>query len=154
MILILIGTLTACGYSMRGSLNLPASLNQISVYSNTYSQLVNAINDSLINAQIKVTNSNDKSLYRIVLLSETFDRRQLSMNISGRVNEYELIYAVKYEINQPNKKNLTDTITLYRDYSFNENNVTGNSDREDYIKKEMISTAATLIFTKLRAVAK
>ena len=102
----LIGTLTACGYSMRGSLNLPASLNQISVYSNTYSQLVNAINDSLINAQIKVTNSNDKSLYRIVLLSETFDRRQLSMNISGRVNEYELIYAVKYEINQPNKKKL------------------------------------------------
>ena len=146
--------LSACGYSMRGSLNLPASMNQISVYSNTYSQLVNAINDSLINAEIKVTNSNDKNLYRIVLLSEKFNRRQLSMSISGRVNEYELIYVVEYEINQPNKKNLTDTITLYRDYSFDENNVMGNSDREDYIKKEMISTVATLIFNKLRAAAK
>ena len=76
------------------------------------------------------------------------------MSISGRVNEYELIYVVEYEINQPNKKNLTDTITLYRDYSFDENNVMGNSDREDYIKKEMISTVATLIFNKLRAAAK
>ena len=147
-------TLTACGYSMRGSLNLPSSLNQISVYSNTYSELVNAINGSLINAEIKVTNSNDKSLYRIVVLSEKFDRRQLSMSISGRVNEYELIYGIRYEINLPNEKNLTDTITLYRDYSFDENNVMGNSDRENYIKKEMISTAATLIFNKLKAVAK
>lgn len=146
--------LTACGYSLRGSLNLPSSLNQISVYSNTYSQLVNAINDTLINAEIKVTNSNEKNLYRIVILSEKFNRRQLSMSISGRVNEYELIYDIKYEINLPNEKNLTDTMTLYRDYSFDENNVMGNSDREDYIKKEMISTAATLIFNKLRAVAK
>ena len=141
--------LTACGYSLRGSLNLPSSLNQISVYSNTYSQLVNAINDTLINAEIKVTNSNEKNLYRIVILSEKFNRRQLSMSISGRVNEYELIYDIKYEINLPNEKNLTDTMTLYRDYSFDENNVMGNSDREDYIKKEMISTAATLIFNKL-----
>ena len=154
MISILMGTLTACGYSMRGSLNLPPSLNQISVYASTYSQLVNAINDSLINANVKVTNSNDKNLYRIVVLSEKFDRRQLSMSISGRVNEYELIYGIRYEINLPNEKNLTDTITLYRDYSFDENNVMGNSDRENYIKKEMISTAATLIFNKLRALAK
>ena len=154
MISILMGTLTACGYSMRGSLNLPPSLNQISVYASTYSQLVNAINDSLINANVKVTNSNDKNLYRIVVLSEKFDRRQLSMSISGRVNEYELIYGIRYEINLPNEKNLTDTITLYRDYSFDENNVMGNSDRENYIKKEMISTAATLIFNKLKAVAK
>ena len=154
MISILMGTLTACGYSMRGSLNLPPSLNQISVYASTYSQLVNAINDSLINANVKVTNSNDKNLYRIVVLSEKFDRRQLSMSISGRVNEYELIYGIRYEINLPNEKNLTDTTTLYRDYSFDENNVMGNSDRENYIKKEMISTAATLIFNKLKAVAK
>ena len=75
------------------------------------------------------------------------------MSISGRVNEYELIYDVAYEINMPNEKNLSDSITLYRDYSFDENNVMGNSDREAYIKKEMVSTAATLIFNKLRAVA-
>jgi LPS-assembly lipoprotein len=75
------------------------------------------------------------------------------MNITGRVNEYELIYDVRYEINSPNEKNLSDTIILYRDYSFDENNVMGNSDREDDIQEDMISTASTLIFNKLRAVA-
>ena len=76
------------------------------------------------------------------------------MSISGRVNEYELIYDVQYEINLPNEKNLSDSLILYRDYSFDENNVMGNSDREDDIKNEMISTASTLIFNKIRAYAK
>lgn len=152
--LLSMGLVTSCGYTMRGSLNLPASLSDISVYSSKYSVLVNSINETLINSGINVTNSNDKNLHRIVILSERFNRRQLSMSISGRVNEYELIYDVQYEINLPNEKNLLDSITLYRDYSFDENNVMGNSDREDDIKSEMISTASTLIFNKLRAYAK
>ena len=152
--LLSMGLVTSCGYTMRGSLNLPASLSDISVYSSKYSVLVNSINETLINSGINVTNSNDKALHRIVVLSERFNRRQLSMSISGRVNEYELIYDVQYEINLPNEKNLLDSITLYRDYSFDENNVMGNSDREDDIKSEMISTASTLIFNKLRAYAK
>ena len=152
--LLSMGLITSCGYTMRGSLNLPASLSDISVYSSKYSILVNSINETLINSGINVTNSNDKTLHRIVVLSERFNRRQLSMSISGRVNEYELIYDVQYEINLPNEKNLLDSITLYRDYSFDENNVMGNSDREDDIKSEMISTASTLIFNKLRAYAK
>jgi len=153
IVIIMMSLITSCGYSMRGSLNLPPSLEKISVYSGSYSDLVNSINSTLQNSGITVTSSNSKHLYRIVVISEELNRRQLSMNITGRVNEYELIYEVKYEINSPNEKNLSDSIILYRDYSFNENNVTGNSDREDDIHKEMISTASTLIFNKLRAVA-
>jgi len=153
IVIIMMSLITSCGYSMRGSLNLPPSLGKISVYSGSYSDLVNSINSTLQNSGITVTSSNSKHLYRIVVISEELNRRQLSMNITGRVNEYELIYEVKYEINSPNEKNLSDSIILYRDYSFDENNVTGNSDREDDIHKEMISTASTLIFNKLRAVA-
>ena len=153
IVIIMMSLITSCGYSMRGSLNLPASLEKISVYSDSYSDLVNSINSTLQNSGITVTSSNSKHLYRIVVISEELNRRQLSMNITGRVNEYELIYEVKYEINSPNEKNLSDSIILYRDYSFDENNVMGNSDREDDIHKEMISTASTLIFNKLRAIA-
>ena len=149
----MMSSITSCGYSMRGSLNLPPSLSKISVYSDNYSELVNSINSTLLNSGITVTTSNNKNLYRIIILSEELNRRQLSMNITGRVNEYELIYEVRYEINLPNEKNLSDSITLYRDYVFNENNVMGNSDREADIHREMISTASTLIFNKLRAKA-
>ena len=90
-------------------------------------------------------------MYRINIISEKFNRRQLSINISGRVNEYELIYNVDFELQAPNGKPISERITLYRDYSFDENNVMGNTDREDYIKKDMMSTASTLIFNKLKA---
>ena len=54
----------------------------------------------------------------------------------------------------PNNKSIKDRITLYRDYSFDENNVMGNTDREVDIKKGMMSTASTLILNTLIASGK
>tara|TARA_B110000285_G_scaffold79656_1_gene91957 strand:+ start:619 stop:1101 length:483 start_codon:yes stop_codon:yes gene_type:complete len=143
--------LSSCGYSMRGSINIPSSVESVSVVSSEYSELVNILNSSLISSNIKTSTSKNDDIYRIVILSEEFNRRQLSINISGRVNEYELIYSVNFELKVPNEKSIKDKIILYRDYSFDENNVMGNSDREDDIKKEMMSTASTLIFNRLVA---
>ena len=146
--------LSSCGYSMRGSISIPSSINSISVISNQYSELVNTLNASLAFSNIGTSTSKSDDIYRIVILSEKFNRRQLSINIAGRVNEYELIYDVHFELKAPNKKSIKDRVTLYRDYSFDENNVMGNSDREGDIKKGMMSTASTLIFNKLIASTK
>ena len=146
--------LSSCGYSMRGSISIPSSIESVSVTSSEYSELVNILNSSLISSNIETSISKNSDIYRIVILSESFDRRQLSINISGRVNEYELIYNVSYELKIPNKKSIKDRIILYRDYLFDENNVMGNTDREGDIKKGMMSTASTLIFNKLLASAK
>ena len=141
--------LSSCGYSMRGAINIPSSVKTVSVTSSSYSELVNIINSSLVSSNIETLRSKDNNIHRIAVLSEKFDRRQLSINVSGRVNEYELIYTVNFELKAPGKDAVQDQITLYRDYSFDENNIMGNSDREDYIKKGMMSTASTLIFNKL-----
>ena len=152
--IILISTLlilSSCGYSMRGSINIPSSIKSVSVVSNKYSELVNILNESLMSSNIEASISKSDNIYRIIIVSEDFNRRQLSINVSGRVNEYELIYDVYFELKAPNKKSIKDRVTLYRDYSFDENNVMGNSDREGDIKKGMMSTASTLIFNKLIA---
>ena len=146
--------LSSCGYSMRGSVNIPSSITSVSVISSEYSELVNILNSSLTSSNIETSISMGNDLYRIAILSEKFNRRQLSINISGRVNEYELIYDVNFELKIPNERPMKDRVTLYRDYSFDENNVMGNSDREDDIKKGMISTASTLIFNKLIALTR
>ena len=146
----LILIITSCGYTLRGNINIPNNIKEISVSANEYSDIVNSINKILISNNIKVTNSKNKDLNRIIILSENFNRRQLSINITGRVNEYEIIYTVNFEINSPLGKS-SDSIVLYRDYSFDENNIMGNSDREKYIQNQMISTASSLIFNKLIA---
>ena len=146
--------LSSCGYSMRGSISIPSSIESVSVTSNGYSELVNILNSSLVSSNIETSISKSDDIYGIVILSESFDRRQLSINASGRVNEYELIYNVNFELRAPSKKSIKDRIILYRDYSFDENNVMGNADREGDIKKEMMSVVSTLIFNKLIASAK
>ena len=143
--------LSACGYSMRGSISIPSSIQSISITSSQYSELVDILNSSLNSSNIKSSISKDDDVYGIVILSETFNRRQLSINAAGRVNEYELIYNVSFELKIPNKKSIKDKLVLYRDYSFDENNVMGNSDRESDIQKGMMFTASTLIFNKLVA---
>ncbi len=149
--LILSLALVSCGYSMRGNINLPDDIRTISLTSEFYSPLLISITDNLKNSDINVTDSKNKNLYRINILSESFKRRQLSINASGRVNEYEIIYDLSFEISPPNMKSDVETITLYRDYSFDENNIMGNSDREQQIRKEMVATSATLIYNRLSA---
>ena len=149
--LILSLALVSCGYSMRGNINLPDDIRMISLTSESYSPLLISITENLKNSNINVTDSKNKNLYRINILSESFKRRQLSINASGRVNEYEIIYDLSFEISPPNMKSDVETITLYRDYSFDENNIMGNSDREEQIRKEMIATSATLIYNRLNA---
>ena len=123
--------LVSCGYSMRGNIELPDDIKIISVSSDNYSPLVVSITEALKNENIEVTSTNNMNLYRINILSESFKRRQLSINVSGRVNEYEIIYNVSFEISSPNEKSDIDTITLYRDYSFDENNSISFSTREN-----------------------
>ena len=149
--LILSLALVSCGYSMRGNINLPDDIRTISLTAEFYSPLLISITDNLKNSDINVTDSKNKNLYRINILSESFKRRQLSINASGRVNEYEIIYDLSFEISPPNMKSDVETITLYRDYSFDENNIMGNSDREEQIRKEMVATSAALIYNRLNA---
>jgi LPS-assembly lipoprotein len=150
LIFILIGV-TSCGYTLRGNFALNESIEEISVYSEGYSPLSNSINILLTNNNIKTSGEKNPSHYRIQIFSENFNRRQLSINLSGRVNEYEVIYSVEFNISAPSEIGKVENITLYRDYSFDENQVMGNTDREGAIKKEMVSTVATLILNKLIA---
>ena len=125
--------LVSCGFTMRGNIELPNNVKKISISSISFSPLVVSISDSLRNSNIQITNSKNKSLYRINIISENFKRRQLSINAAGRVNEYEIIYDVSFQVSPPSEKSDIETITLYRDYSFDENNIMGNVDREEYI---------------------
>ena len=151
LFLALSSILSSCGFQLRGSIDMPSDLTKISVVSENYSELVKNLNQTLSNSNIQVVNELDRDLYRVKIISETFNRRQLSISISGRVNEYEIIYNVTYQISSPNEKSKEETLSLYRDYSFDEDNIMGNTDREAQIKKEMVSNAASLLFTKFIA---
>ena len=47
-LLLIVLTLSACGFTMRGEVNIPPQIKKISVTSNEYSSLVNTLNTSLV----------------------------------------------------------------------------------------------------------
>ena len=54
LIFILIGV-TSCGYTLRGDLALNESIEEVSIYSEKYSPLLNSINILLTNNNIKTS---------------------------------------------------------------------------------------------------
>ena len=150
--LIIIQT-SACGYTLRGNLTLPNSINKISIISDSYSQMSLEINTLLKNMGIEVSENKLDTLYQVNIISEEHNKRILTINQSGTVNEYELIYTINFSINTPDGEGRDESITLYRDYSFDESRILGTSDRETAIKNEMVSTASTMIIYKIKAKA-
>ena len=144
-------SLVSCGYTLRGKLNLPDDVKNIAIITEAYSPISSEINLLLTNIGIETTNRKLTDTYQIEILSEIHNKRQLSINQEGRVNEYELVFTTRFKINTPIEDGQDDSVVLYRDYLFDESRILGTTDREDEIKKEMISTASSIIVNKLKA---
>ena len=151
LIIILSVVISACGYTLRGELKLPDDVKNISILTNSYSPISNEINLLLTNIGVKTSSRRSSESYQIEIFSEVHNKRQLSMNQAGRVNEYELVFTTRFAINTPLERGQEDRITLYRDYLFDESRILGTTDREEEIRNEMMSTAASIIVNKLKA---
>ena len=81
--------LSSCGYSMRGSVNIPSSITSVSVISSEYSELVNILNSSLTSSNIETSISMGNDLYRIAILSEKFNGiNNAYVNLSTSMNNF------------------------------------------------------------------
>jgi len=143
--------LIACGYTLRGNLNLPDDVKNIALITDSYSPISSEINLLLTNIGVETSDSKTTDGYQIEIVSEIHNKRQLSINQAGRVNEYELIFTTTFKINTPLENGKDESVTLYRDYLFDESRILGTTDREEEIKKEMRSTTASIIINKLKA---
>ncbi len=150
-IIILSCIISSCGFTLRGELNLPDDVKSISLITETFSPTSSEINLLLTNYGIETSDKKISDSFLIRIISESHDKRQLTLSQAGRVNEYELIFKLVYEIDNPLGDKERDRIILYRDYSFDESRILGTSDREETIRKEMEATAASIVVNKLKA---
>ena len=57
-------------------------------------------------------------------------KRQLSVNSSGRVDEYEISKSINYELILSNDNKFVDTLTASASYDFNESQMQGTREQE------------------------
>lgn len=125
----LIVSISSCGYQLRGSVSIE-DLESIQVFANNRNNVTRLLEQKL--SPYRQDNSVNKTEYPAIrVLSVDTTRRQLSVNSSGRVDEYEISKTVKYQFIFSKTEIINGSLNANASYDFHENQMQGTREKED-----------------------
>jgi LPS-assembly lipoprotein len=148
----LITTLGACGFKLRGAASLPYDTVSVSAPGN--SQLAADLRRNLAaTAKTQIVQDPKTAALQVQVLSEVRDKQVLSVNAQGRVREYTLFLRVTVKALDPqNKEVLAPTeFVQKRDVSFNEGVVLAKESEEALLYREMQADIMQSIVRRIAA---
>ena len=119
---------SSCGYQLRGSMNVDG-LENIIIISNGHTSISRMLSQKLSSSVI--SQNQDYDTYPVVKINSiSSKKRQLSVNSSGRVDEYEIIKSLDYEIIISENDSVKGTLKASGSYDFNETRMQATSEQE------------------------
>ena len=140
--------ISSCGYQLRGSMNVDG-LENIIIISNGHTSISNMLSQKLGSSVI--LQIQDYNTYPIVKINSISSRkRQLSVNSSGRVDEYEISKSLDYEIISSENNSVTGTLKASGSYDFNESRMQITSEQEKITNNAIDKVLVRKLIQKLR----
>lgn len=139
--------LQGCGFHLRGGLqgeNIPVTYlkeGRASALQEELRLVENITTENAAGAELVLN-----------VISESFNRRVLSVGDSGKVREYEVSYKVSFAVFDKGGKELLtpQNISLRRDYRFDTTQVLGADSEETILRQDMVRDAAQQIVRRLQ----
>ncbi|MFO8024213.1 LPS assembly lipoprotein LptE [Thiohalophilus sp.] len=153
LLLILTLVLQACGFRLRGAVDMPPQL-QYTVAEGVapYSALGESLSRSwrLSDAKLEFGDATGAAA-RLVINREDVTRRTLSVDSAGRPNEYELRYQVSFTLENADGQPLlqNQTISVRRSYQFDPNNALAMDDEEARLERLLAEEAALQMMRRI-----
>ena len=150
LLALLLTTLTACGFQLRGMADLPFK----SIYvQNSASAIGKSLTRSLRTSGVEVLPTADGAEMLLELSGETTSKNILSLSGGGKVREYELIYRVTIRMRQASATlwSAPQTIESRRDYSYDDTQLLAKESEEARLISDMRNDAAREIMRRLNA---
>jgi len=151
-------SLYACGFQLRGSINLSSDMSPIYIEQNGVFDLAREIKTLLASNQIAVVEKAELSKAQLILLNDSKSQSVLSVDGSGQAREYLLSYQVNFaiKVNQENAESAAapDSITVNRTWLFDPDAVLAVTNEAELLYNEMRREAARLILLKINARSK
>ena len=142
----LVSLLSACGLHLRGDYLLSDELQTLYVTSSdVHGELTRLVKQHLSHNQVKVLKHKSAQVPELRIMSDTLDRRTLSVFENGQVAEYELIYAVHYQLRFSNEEPYDFRFELNRDYQDDPSLALAKSRELSLLLSEMRKSAADKI---------
>ena len=145
---VIITMISSCGYQLRGSMNVDG-LENIIIISNGHTSISNMLAQKLGSSVI--FQIQDYNTYPVVKINSISSRkRQLSVNSSGRVDEYEISKSLDYEIISSENNSVTGTLKASGSYDFNESRMQITSEQEKITNNAIDKVLVRKLIQKLR----
>lgn len=151
IILLLMLSLSACGFHLRGSADL--SFKQVFIQGSTLS-ISRDLKHSLKANGIKVTDSTEQAELLLEIINEASEKRILSLSGGGLVREYELNYKVNFRTRATSDATWSpvQTVQVRRDFSYDDKVLLGKAEEEDRLNTDMRKDAVREILRRLTAI--
>jgi len=152
-LLILIVSISACGYQLRGKIDLPEGLKSIYLQGGSR-QLKKEVKKTLRSSGGQLVDTIGDAGLIIDIVKEKMDRRVMSLSSTGRANEYELIYKLDFTLLDKEGKALSklQRIEISKNYFNNQDEVLGKNNEEEVIRDEMYRKSVQSIVNRSRIV--
>jgi len=146
--------LSACGFKLRGAVELPPVLQDTYIESdNPFTGMARALRVELELAGANVLEARDTATAVLVIHQERSENRVLSVGSSGRATEYELYDEFGFSLHDPDGKQLAkpQTLSMTRDLVFDENELLGKVSEAEAIHRQMRANLARQAIMRIAA---
>jgi len=149
--LLILVLMSACGFQLRGQYSLPSGMEKVFIQGDVDGLLLRHLKQNLQRSGVTVVNQVDAASAIILIHEQVMERHVLSIGNNARVREYESSYKLTYSVRLKPGKTLIDeeSISLKRDFSFNETQVLAKEREETILLHDMQLQAAQTILRRL-----
>jgi LPS-assembly lipoprotein len=152
IILLLLMMFSACGFKLRGDVELPELLQETYLESeNPFTGMARALRVELEAAGARIVDSSEQATAVLKIVSENSENRILSVGSTGRASEFELFEQVVFELTDRNGKVLMkqQSLRMIRDLVFDETELLGKVSESEQLHVQMRRSLARQIITRI-----
>ena len=146
--------LSACGYHLRGALQLPEALKKVYVYGAS-PDLMQALTYSFRASLGTLVATPAEAGIILHVINEDYQRRTISLSNAGYSNEYELVYRLTFALQDRDGNILAteQTVSASRSYYNTQSGDTliSKGNEENLLRKELYQQAVRSVVDRARA---
>ncbi len=154
VLLITLGLMQACGFHLRGKIDLPERLTSFYVEGKD-PELVAELQDALEFSGAEILDSEEGATAVLEITNIAFLREVRSVDERGLATSYNLKYRVRFKIDENNGDELLkeSTITLSRFLSFDSTQILQAEEEQEFLREDMQRDMVQRIMQRLATIA-
>ncbi len=152
MVVVIVASLLAsCGFHLQGALTIPADMQRTYVDAvDTHSQFYRELRAQLRMAGVDLVDGGAHATATLSILFDDTEQRVLSVSARNVPTEYEVYYTIEYALSAGAKTLLdTQTLTLTRDYTYDERLVLGKAREEELLREAIVKDLVRIVLKQI-----